>query len=95
MTGTKGYASLNYITQDLRLHENVYEKAYDEFGEFVLRFGEPREISVDVKKYEPLKAELQNFVGAVRKKTKPLVTGEDGFEVLKITERIMGSMNGD
>ncbi len=94
VTGTKGYASLNYITQALRLHENVYEKTYDEFGDFVLRFGDSREISVDVEKYEPLKAELINFTDAIRKGEKPLVTGEDGLEVLKIIERIMKSIEG-
>lgn len=92
VTGTKGYARLNYITQDLRLYESVYKKTYDKFGDFVLQFGEPREMAVEVKNQEPLKAELSDFVEAVRKKREPLVTGEDGVEVLRITERIMESM---
>jgi len=41
VTGTKGYAELNYITQELVLYESIYEKRYDDFGDFVVKFGEP------------------------------------------------------
>ena len=92
VTGTKGYAQLNYITQELILHESVYEKTYDQFGDFVLNFGEPNKVPIKVEKEEPLKLELSDFIGAVKKGTKPHVTGEDGLEVLKIAERIMKSM---
>ncbi len=92
VTGTKGYAKLNYITQDLTLHESVYERNYDKFGDFVLQFGEPREVPIKVKKSEPLRLELQNFIDAVKKGKDPLVSGNDGLEVLKITESIMKSI---
>ncbi len=95
VTGTKGYAQLNYITQELTLHESVYEKTYDRFGDFVLNFGEPKKIPVEVKKEEPLRIELCNFIEAVKEKVEPLVSGDDGLEVLKIAERIMKSMGGD
>ena len=32
VTGTKGYARLNYVTQKLTLYESVYEKTFDEDG---------------------------------------------------------------
>jgi len=92
VTGTKGYAQLNYITQELTLHESVYEKTYDRFGDFVLNFGEPNKIPVEVKKEEPLRLELCNFIEAVKGNGELLVNGNDGLEVLKIAERIMKSM---
>lgn len=92
VTGTKGYAQLNYISQDLRLYESAYRKTYDEFGEFVLQLGNPREIPVSVKKQEPLKLELEDFVESIKKDRQPLVTGDDGLQVLKIVARVMDSM---
>jgi UDP-N-acetylglucosamine 3-dehydrogenase len=94
VTGTKGYAQLNYISQDLRLYESAYSKTYDEFGEFVLQLGNPREIPVSVKKQEPLKLELEDFVESIKKDRQPLVTGDDGLQVLKIAARVMEAMEG-
>ena len=92
VTGTKGYAQLNYISQDLTLHESDYKNAYDQFGEFVHHLGEPKKILVNVKKQEPLKLEIENFIEAVKNGRDPLVTGEDGLEVLKIASRVMDSI---
>ncbi len=91
VTGTKGYAELNYITQDLILYESVYEKTYDEFGDFVVKFGEPIKKTIKVKKEEPLKLELKDFVEAVKKDREPLVTGGDGLKVLRIATDIIKS----
>ena len=89
VTGTKGYAQLNYITQELTLYESVYEKGFDEFGDFVVNFGEPKKRVLGVNKGEPLRLELENFTEAVEKGGKPLVTGEDGIKVLKIASEII------
>ncbi len=89
VTGTKGYAELNYITQDLVMYESIYKKTYDKFGDFVVKFGEPRKRLQKVGKEEPLKLELENFVNAVKKGEEPLVTGEDGLNVLRIATEIM------
>ncbi|GBE55104.1 MAG TPA: Gfo/Idh/MocA family oxidoreductase [Euryarchaeota archaeon] len=84
VTGTKGYAELNYITQELNIFESVYEKTHDSFGDFILEFGTPNEIKLSVKKEEPLKLEIKNFINAVQGKSAPLVTGDDGIKALKI-----------
>jgi UDP-N-acetylglucosamine 3-dehydrogenase len=89
VTGTKGYAQLNYITQELTLYESVYEKKFDEFGDFVINFGEPKRKVVGVRKEEPLRLELSNFIESVKNGKKPLVTGDDGIRVLKIASEIM------
>jgi len=92
VTGTRGYARLNYITQDLLLHKSVYEKEYDEFGLFVLHFGEPEVIPVHIKKEEPLRIELKNFIDSVKEDKEPLVSGKDGLEALRIVRDVMHSI---
>jgi UDP-N-acetylglucosamine 3-dehydrogenase len=89
VTGTKGYATLNYITQDLTLYESVYEKTCDEFGDFVVNFGEPRKRILKVEKKEPLRLELEDFLDSVKSGREPLVTGTDGLKVLKTAADIM------
>jgi len=91
VTGTKGYAELNYITQELNIFESVYEKGHDSFGDFILKFGTPNEIKVNVQKEEPLKLEIQNFIDSIAGKAKPLVDGEDGIRALKIAVKSVES----
>jgi UDP-N-acetylglucosamine 3-dehydrogenase len=93
VTGTKGYAKLNYVTQELRLYESNVSKSFDEYGDFVVKFGEPKEVVVQVDKAEPLRRELENFIDAVRNHTKPLVSGEDGMKALVIIGDIANSSN--
>ncbi len=85
VTGTEGYAELDYISQDLSVYESVYEKTYDSFGDFVVKFGVPRKVKIDVQKEEPLKAELRHFIRCVEGKEKPLVGGEEGLLALKLS----------
>lgn len=83
ITGTKGYAELNYITQELVLYESNYEKRYDDFGDFVLKFGEPKKTIVDVSKGEPLRKELEHFIACIKNNKQPEVDGNEGLAVLK------------
>jgi UDP-N-acetylglucosamine 3-dehydrogenase len=91
VTGTKGYAELNYITQELRIFETSYEKGYDSFGDFILKFGAPNEITVEVDKVEPLKSELSHFLECIKKQKEPLVTAEDGLTALYIATKAVES----
>ncbi len=84
ITGTEGYASLNYITQDLVLYENNYEKSYDKFGDFVFKFGKPKKQTIRIKKEEPLKLELKDFLLCIKNDKEPSVSGLDGINALKI-----------
>ncbi len=83
VTGTKGYAELNYITQQLVLYKSVYEKTYDQFGDFVVKFGTPEREDISVGAAEPLKLELAHFAECVRRKRQPLVTGEEAVAALR------------
>ena len=95
ITGTKGYAELDYITQKLKVYESVYEKKFDSFGDFVIKFGEPGIKDIRVKTVEPLKAELEHFVSCVRDEGSPLVSGGEALWALKIALTAIDSYNND
>jgi UDP-N-acetylglucosamine 3-dehydrogenase len=96
VTGTKGYAELNYISQELTLYESRYERKFGDFGDFVVKFGEPKRIEVPIEKAEPLKLELESFLRAVEKGQEPLVNGEVGLKTLEIAlKAIEKSKKGD
>lgn len=84
ITGTKGYAELNYLTQKLIIYESNYERHYDDFGEFIVKFGAPNKIEMGVETTEPLKAEIQSFLNCIEKDLEPECNGEVGLNALKI-----------
>ena len=91
ITGTKGYARLNYITQELTLFKNIYDREYDEYGDFVLKFGEPETEIIRVEKAEPLRLELADFIDSVHSKRAPAVTGLDGLNALRTALKATGA----
>ncbi len=84
VTGTKGYAELDYINQRLTLHQAKIDTTFDDYGDFVVKFGKPVTLEADVLKQEPLKMELEHFVKCVQSGKKPLVSGEEGLAALEI-----------
>ncbi len=91
VTGSKGYAELNYITQELVVYESNYTKEMiDEYGDYVIKFGIPNKTQVGVEAVEPLFLELQDFVRCVNTRQTPLVTGEIGLQALQISLEVMG-----
>jgi predicted dehydrogenase len=73
------YVSVDYGEQELemwRLRPREGERPAIEGGK------------VDVVRDEPLKRELEDFVGAARDRRAPGVTGEDGLRALKLATRV-------
>lgn len=90
VTGSKGYAELNYITQELVVYESNYTKEMvDEYGDYVVKFGIPNKTQMGVEQFEPLFLELSCFIYCVKNREKPLVTGEMGLQALRIALEIM------
>jgi len=89
VTGDKGYAELNYVTQRLDIYQSNLERHFDNFGDFVVRFGTPQAITVPVARQEPLRLELESFLRAVEGKGPLMVSGEDGVRALKVAEWAM------
>tara|TARA_B100001989_G_C24537013_1_gene465042 strand:+ start:1211 stop:2218 length:1008 start_codon:yes stop_codon:yes gene_type:complete len=93
VTGTKGYAELNYMTQELKLYESNYHEDHDDFGDFIIKFGTPNEKIIPIEKKEPLNEELSHFIDCVIKKKPPLITGQAGLTALKTALCAMDLMN--
>jgi len=90
ITGTKGYAELNYVTQEFMLYKSKYERNFETF-EDIVRFAEPEIVKVKVRKVEPLMEELKDFVSCVQSNRQPLVSGEDGLKALELALEIVKS----
>jgi UDP-N-acetylglucosamine 3-dehydrogenase len=90
ITGSKGYAELNYITQELTVYESNYTKeGIDEYGDYVIKFGIPDKTQVGVEEFEPLLMELTDFMRCVKERDKPLASGEVGLEALRIALEVI------
>jgi UDP-N-acetylglucosamine 3-dehydrogenase len=90
ITGTKGYAEINYVTQELMLYKSKYERKFETF-EDVVKFAEPEIVKVKVRKSEPLKEELKDFISSIKSNKQPLVSGEDGLKALELALEIVKS----
>jgi len=92
ITGEKGMFLVNHLTQDLFFYEN--QDALDvQWNQMQLLKGvsEGRMVRFPVKKYEPLKAELQAFAHAVLDDTPVPVSGTDGLIALRIARALVRS----
>ncbi|MFH0731759.1 MAG: Gfo/Idh/MocA family oxidoreductase [Candidatus Omnitrophota bacterium] len=73
------YISINYIKQEAVL--------YRKFGKLII----PRKINI--KKQQPLNKELSSFIECIRLGKKPLVSGEEGRDALKIALEIIDKIH--
>jgi len=86
ITGSKGYLEANYITQEITLYKNIYKKTFINFSDFVLKFGKPKMKNLVVTKIEPLKLELQTFLGLEKSGIK-LASEKEGLLALELAEK--------
>jgi len=88
--GERGMFVANYLTQDLVLYENDAAPHGSNWHELaVMGVSEGRMIRFKVNKKEPLREELDAFVGAVRRRGAPPVRGEDGLLALALAQRLV------
>jgi len=79
------YLSVNFTAQDVR----VYRKKTGPLTDDMLPMDLIDMESVEVKREEPLKMELDSFLACVCDRTRPLVNGEDGLAALKLAQRVV------
>ena len=92
VTGERGMFYVNYLTQDLCLYENATASGGDWDALRMLRgVSEGRMIRYVVVKQEPLRAELEAFVAAVREEVTIPVTGADGLKALALAQAVVTS----
>jgi UDP-N-acetylglucosamine 3-dehydrogenase len=90
MTCSAGYAQLDYTDQSMELSSaKVQELDPSDMFHIPLEYDLRR---VSVKKEEPLKRELSDFLDAVEKGRAPYVTATDAAQNLKVCEAAMESL---
>ena len=93
VTGTNGYAELDFIKQEVTYYQSDYKEVPGITGENSIKFNETKKVSVLFDKKEPLKEELKHFLNCVTTKSQPLVHGSIGMDALKIALDSMKDMN--
>ncbi len=84
VTGEKGYAKLNLITQKIEIYESIIEAQIDDYGDYIVKFQEPKFSVEKSNGSEPLALEIENFINTVEKKEKLIVKAEDAVTALSI-----------
>ena len=92
LTFTDKYAEGDYIEQWVEVSSGKLD--YDEFNTFNIQV-DLNIRRINLKREEPLRRELVNFLEAIEKKNKPLVTGEDGLTAVKIAKAALQSLEKD
>ena len=85
VTGSEGYLEMDYITQKIEFFKSNYKKfkeASKDYSDYVLLFGEPDIITINVAKKEPLFEEISYFINLVNTKKRPDV--DYAIDALKI-----------
>ena len=88
--GARGMYEVDYITQDLTYYENGLAQQ-DNYSSLQLLRGvsEGRVIREPVEKREPLRLEVEDFIGAVREGRAPRVTGAHSLAALRIAHALV------
>ena len=90
--GEKGMFRANDLTQDLFFFENAAADSLT-WGHLSLLKGvsEGRMVRYPIRRYEPLRAELEAFANAVLNDTATPVSGEDGLRALQLALALVES----
>jgi UDP-N-acetylglucosamine 3-dehydrogenase len=91
LTCSKNFVEVDYMDQSALVCSSTFKpfesgNLYKVPVEFDIR-------RIAIKKEEPLKRELKDFLGAIESKKEPLVTGKSALETLKIAEAALESMS--
>lgn len=90
--GEKGMFRVDDLLQDLYFFENSQATGELWAGIKSIRgVSEGKMIRFDLKRQEPLKAEIQAFLDAVKNGTQVPVTGEDGLKALRLSLALVES----
>jgi len=92
VTGERGMFRVDHLMQDLYFYENA-ETNDERWSTMSLLRGvsEGRMIRYPVRKYEPLKAELEGFVQAVLEDKPVPVDGGDGLMAIRLAQALVRS----
>jgi UDP-N-acetylglucosamine 3-dehydrogenase len=91
LTCSKNFVEVDYTDQSALVCSSTFKPF--ESGNL---YNVPLEMDlrkIAIKKEEPLKRELKDFLGAIDSKKEPLVTGDSALKTLKIAEAALKSMS--
>ncbi len=89
--GERGMFLLNYLTQDLYFIEN--SEANGQWDELIAIMGvsEGRRVRYDIRREEPLRAEIRAFVQGVMDDQPPVISGEEALRTVAMAELLLRS----
>jgi predicted dehydrogenase len=90
LIGEKGMFLVNYLTQDLEFYENDYLNGHWE-DLAIMGVSEGRKIRLNIKRKEPLLAELESFVRAIERDEEPQIGGEEALRAVLLAQRLLES----
>ncbi len=90
LIGEKGMFVVNYLTQDLDFYENDYRNGHWE-DLAVMGVSEGRKIRFNVKRKEPLQAEIESFVKAVEEDGVTQIGGEEALRAVLLARCLIES----
>jgi UDP-N-acetylglucosamine 3-dehydrogenase len=89
--GERGMFLVNYLTQDLYFHENSFGNGHWETASALMGVSEGKTIKYEISRIEPLRAELEAFVQAVRGEPAPIVDGDEGLRAVVLAGKLVES----
>jgi len=90
LIGEKGMYLVNYLTQDLYFYENDFANGHWE-GLSVMGVSEGRLIRYNIKRKEPLLAELESFADAVVYDKPPQIGGDEALRAVMLAQKLIES----
>ncbi|HJY80624.1 MAG TPA: Gfo/Idh/MocA family oxidoreductase [Candidatus Binatia bacterium] len=89
--GEGGMYLADYLTQDVYWYKNSRVAETCDTSSLFRGVSEGDMVKVHFQKKEPLRAELESFVGAVLEDREPPISGSDGLAALELVQRLIES----
>lgn len=87
------YDDTEHLEQVKVFDKGVHFKDPDSFGEYQLSYRTGDIVSPKIETYEPLQAEVADFLSAIRERRRPRSDGEDGLRVVRVLEAAERSLS--
>jgi len=91
ITGARGMFTCDLLSQELFFYENETAPSQWDTLSVLRGVSEGNVLGIRIQRHEPLAAELNDFVSAVRDNRQPTVPGSEGLETLRIALDFMRS----
>lgn len=91
VVGALGMFRVNYLTQELYFYENDDAPGTWDQLSVLTGVGEGNITGIKINRTEPLRAEIEDFIKAVKTHGEPRVTGRDGLRALQLAQALVDS----